>query len=173
MPEATPDPMAKWTPVPDWSAARLTRPDWDAVHVAGQFQTLISGDLAAAFARLDPQPHSVGLWQIARGPAAIRIGRDRALLVGSQAFASGWGWREDGWAASDASDAYCMLSLTGAALRSIIAEATSADIDAGSPSAAVQFAGVPALLYRLREDEARLHVEAALAPYVWRWLETR
>lgn len=173
MPEAMPDPMAKWAPVPGWSAARLARPGWSAAYIAGEFQTLLSGDLTAAFARLDPQPVSVGLWQLARLPAAIRIGRDRALLVGAQAFALSSGWQEGGWAASDASDAYSVLSLTGSALRSIIAEATSADIDAGSPSAAIQFAGVPALLYRVREDEARLHVEAALAPYVWRWLETR
>jgi len=173
MPEATPDPMAKWTPVPDWSAARLTRPGWNAAYIAGLFQTLISGDLTAAFARLDPRPVSVGFWQIAHAPAAIRIGRDRALLVGSQAFTVGWGWREDGWAATDASDAYGVLSLGGRALREIVSEATSADVDADSPSAAVQFAGVPALLYRVCADEARLHVEAALAPYVWRWLETR
>src|SRR3569833_1324441 len=173
MPEATPDPMAKWTPVPDWSTARLTRPGWNAAYVEGQFQTLISGDLAAAFAGLDPQPVSVGLWGMAAAPATVRIGRDRALLVASQPFASGWGWRQDGWAATDASDAFRVLSLSGPALRSVIAEATSADIDAGSPSAAIQFAGVPALLYRVAEREARLHVEASFAPYVWRWLETR
>jgi hypothetical protein len=173
MPEATPDPMAKWTPVPDWTTARLTRPGWNAAYVAGLFQTLISGDLTAAFARLDPQPVSVGLWRIARAPAAIRIGRERALLVASRAFALGWGWREEGWAATDASDAYGVLSLSGPALRQLVAEATSAEVEAGSPSAAIHFAGVPALLYRVREDEARLHVEAALAPYVWRWLETR
>ena len=137
MSEATPDPMAKWTPVPDWSAARLTRPGWNAAWLGGLFQTLMSGDLDAAFARLAPKPASIGLWRIARAPAAIRIGRDRALLVSSRAIAMDWGWREGGWAATDASDAYSVLSLAGPALRSIIAEATSADIDASSPSAAI------------------------------------
>jgi hypothetical protein len=173
MPDAFPDPMKKWTPVPDWSAAQLTRPDWRAEVVAELFQTLLTGDLIAAFASQHPQPASIGLWQIAPAPAAIRIGRDRALVVSSEAFAPGWGWRDDGWSASDASDAYVVFALSGPALRRIVAEATSADIDAGSPSAAIQFAGAPALLYRVAEDEAWLHVETALAPYVWRWLETR
>ena len=173
MPDEFPDPMKKWTPAPDWSTARLTRPDWRAEVVGGLFQTLLTGDLAAAFASQHPQPASIGLWQIAPACAAIRIARDRALLVSSQSFAPDWGWRDDGWAASDASDAYSVLSLIGPALRALVAEATSADIDGASRSAAIQFAGAPALLYRVAEDEARLHVETALAPYVWRWLETR
>jgi hypothetical protein len=173
MAEATPDPMAKWTPIPDWSEARLARPDWRASFVFGLHQTLISGDVKAAFTQLDPHAASVGLWEIARAPAAIRIGRDRALWVASQPFPIKWGWREEGWAATDASDAYSVLSLAGPALRELVAEATSAELDGGSPSAAIQFAGVPALLYRTAEDDARLHIEAAFAPYVWRWLETR
>jgi hypothetical protein len=173
MREAFPDPMAKWTPSPDWSAARLARPEWQAAPVAGLYQTLLTGDLAAAFAALDPRPESVGLWQIARAPAAIRIARDRALLISSQAPAIEWGWRDEGWAATDASDAYSVFSLAGPALRAIVAEATSAEVEAGSRSAAIQFAGVAALLYRTAEDEAWLHVETGFAPYVWRWLESR
>jgi heterotetrameric sarcosine oxidase gamma subunit len=173
MHEAFPDPMAKWSPAPDWSTARLTRPDWRAAPVDGLHQTLLTGDLAAALATFDPRPASVGLWDVARAPAAVRIARDRALVVSSQAPATAWGWRDEGWAASDASDAYIVLSLAGPALREIVAEATSADLDRGSRSAAIQFAGVAALLYRAAEDEARLHVEASWAAYVWRWLETR
>ena len=173
MPDAFPDPMKKWTPLPDWNTARLTRPDWRVHVVDGLFQTLLTGYLAAAFASQHPQPASVGFWGIAPTRAAIRVGRDRALLVSPQKFAPGFGWRDDGWAASDASDAYSVLSLIGPALRTLVAEATSADIDGASRSAAIQFAGAPALLYRVAEDEARLHVETALAPYVWRWLETR
>ena len=173
MREAFPDPMAKWTPTPDWRAARLARPDWRAAPVLGLHQTLLSGDLAAGFAALSPKLESVGLWRIAPAPAAIRIARDRALVVSSQAPVLPWGWHDAGWAATDASDAFIVFELAGAALRSLVAEATSADLDADSPSAAIQFAGVAALLYRATEDCARLHVEFPFAPYVWRWLETR
>lgn len=173
MPEPAADPMAKWTPTPDWATVRLERSGWSAAPVAGLFQTLLSGDLAAALARLDPAPASVGFWAIASPErAAIRIGRDRALLVGASPLGLATGWRA-GYAASEASDAYAVLQLAGADLRALVAEATAADPEAGSPSAAILFAGVPALLYRVAEAQARLHVEAPLAPYVWRWLETR
>jgi sarcosine oxidase gamma subunit len=166
--------MAKWTPVADRSASRLVRPGWTASCVEGLSQILLSGDLEAAFAAFDPRPASVGLWGIASPErAAIRIGRDRALLATQAPVALDAGWRSEGFAASDASDACAVLSLSGAELRELVAEATAADLDAGSPSAAILFAGVPALLYRVAEAEARLHVEAALWPYVWRWLETR
>ena len=174
MPEVLPDAMAKWTPAPDWSAARLKRADWRASPVDGLIQLLVSGDLEAAFATLSPPPASTGLWEIARGSlVAVRIGRDRALLASRAAIDLPRGWQAGGWAATDASDAYQIFDIEGPALRQIVAEATSADVEAGSRSAAIQFASVPALLYRTAEDCARLHVEAALAPYVWRWLETR
>ena len=83
------------------------------------------------------------------------------------------GWRAAGWAATDASDGYGVLSLGGGELRALIAEASSADVETASPSASILFAGVPALLYRVAEDEARLHAEAPWLPYLWRWLETR
>ena len=171
MPE--PDPMAKWTLPPDWGTARIARAGLTIAPVAGLHLTRLGGDLEAAFAALTPRPASIGLWEIADAEAvAIRIGRDRALLVATKPCPLAPGWR-NGFAVSDASDGYVTLSLAGEGLRALVAEATAADIDAGSPSAAILFAGVPALLYRTGATEARLHVEAPLAPYVWRWLETR
>jgi hypothetical protein len=151
------DPMAKWTPAPDFSAARLERPGLTATPLHGLKQTLVSGDLAGIA--------TVGFWGIAPPPRyAIRIARDRALFIGEAPA---------GFVASEASDAYAVFALEGEGLRALVAEACAADPDAGSPSAAALFAGVPALLYRVAEGEARLHVEASLAAYVWRWLETR
>lgn len=173
MPEALVDPMAKWTPPPDWGAAQIARADLLVRPVQGLSQTLLSGDLQAAFASLAPRVESIGFWQKAQARAAIRISRDRALLVSAEPLAALEGWRPGGWAASDASDAYAVFDISGAGLRGLVAEATAADLDAGSPSAAILFAGVPALLYRVAPDTARLHVEAAFAPYLWRWLEMR
>ena len=58
-------------------------------------------------------------------------------------------------------------------MRAVVAEATGADLVAGSPSAALLFAGINAILYRMAEDRARIHVEAGFGPYLWRWLEER
>jgi hypothetical protein len=166
--------MAKWTPAPDWRTAEIARADLKIRPVRGLTQFLLSGDLQAAFASFDPRPESVGLWSIAQeGRMAIRISRDRALLASATPLAAPQGWRPGGWAASDASDAYGVFEFTGVGLRDLVAEETAADLDAGSPSAAILFSGVPALLYRRAPDTARLHIEAALAPYIWRRLETR
>ena len=66
-----------------------------------------------------------------------------------------------------------MIDIDGPSMRDVLAEATSVDLDAGSPSASLLFAGVNAILYRMAEDRARLHVEAGFGPYLWRWLEER
>ena len=66
-----------------------------------------------------------------------------------------------------------MLELDGAGLLTLVSEATAADLDAGSRSASIMFAGIPCLLYRTGQMTARLHVERPLATYVWHWLERR
>ena len=171
---AMPDPMAKWTPTPDWATAEIVREGWRARPVPGLTLTLIGGRLDAAIAQLAPGAPSVGLWQVAPDlPIALRIGRDKAMLVATGDPVAFSGWREGGWTASDASDAQTVFEIAGPAAPGIFPEAVLADLEAGSPSAAILFAGVPALLHRVRPDAARLHVESALAPYVWRWLETR
>ena len=106
-------------------------------------------------------------------PCVVRIARDRALIVSAGQLAVEPGWRSDGWAATPADDVYAVLEIEGAGLPALVSEATSADLDAGSPSASVMFAGIPCLLYRTGQTTARLHVERPLATYVWHWLERR
>ncbi len=169
-----PDPMARWTPPPDWTRARLSRDRWSARPVLGLSQTLVSGDLSRALEALAAHANSIGAWEIAlEAPTAIRIGRDRLLLVSEAPGAAATGWRAEGWASSDVSDALAIFELAGDDLAELVSEATSLDLSAPGPSAAILFAGVGALLYRTRADVARLHVENAHAAYIWRWLETR
>lgn len=165
------DAATKWTPAPDWREAALDRASWSARPVFGLGQTLVSGDLAAFRAALAPDAAEPGLWQVAAGDALVRIARDRALLVTAQPQAVEPGWAEGGWAVSPADDAWTVLDLSGESLGALCAQATAADLEAGSPSAALLFAGVACLLYRTAAETARLHVEAGFAPYVWRWLE--
>ena len=173
-PTAMPDPMAKWTPVPDWRSVQIERPDWSARPVQGLSLVLVGGRIDLAIAALAPGAEDLGLWQIARGEAqAIRIGRDKALIVTSRAVAVQPGWNPEGWSATAAESAFGVIDIAGPALRDIVSEASAADIDSGSRSAAVLFAGIPCLLTRIAHDTARVIVEAGYTPYLWRWLETR
>ena len=168
------DPMAKWSPAPDWSHAELVRKSWRARPVIGLTLTLIGGKLDRALAALAPSAESVGLSQVAAAmPYALRIGRDKALLVALGERLEQAGWREEGWTASDATDAQVVFEIEGDAVQEILSEAVASDLNLGSPSAAVLFAGVPVLLSRSPGSAVRLHVETSLGAYVWRWLEKR
>ena len=92
-------------------------------------------------------------------PYALRISRDQALLVTQTPLVVADGWH-GGYALSRMDDAYAMLDLSGDDAAESVAEATASDLAAGSPSAAVMFAGLKALL-AAREGGFRLHIEAA------------
>ena len=169
-----PDPMAKWSPVPDWTTATIDRAGWSARPVFGLSIAFVGGYVAAALAALAPDMQVLGLWQIAAGPDyAIRIARDRALIVTREPLTFKTGWDTGGWSVTEAESAYGVIDLSGEALADIVSEATAADIETGSRSASVLFAGVPCLLIRMSETTARLHMEIGYMPYLWRWLETR
>ena len=161
-----------WTPAPDWSVP-LAGEGFSARCISGLGQILVSGDLAAATAALAPGAGEVGLWQVAAGECyRVRIARDRALLVTPSPLAVEPGWRS-GYAATPCDDAFAVIEISGAALPDIMAEAVAADLDAGSRSAAVQFAGSTALVYRTAPQVARLHIESPLAAWLWAWLSGR
>jgi hypothetical protein len=161
-----------WTPSPDWSTARIERKGWSAEPVFGLGQTLVSGDVEAALDELAPGGAEVGLWEITdTDRVLVRIARDRALLVTPRPVDLAPGWRQAGYAVTPCDDAYAVLALKGSGTADLLATAAAADIEAGSRSASLLVAGVPALLYRVAPDVARIHVEAPLAAYVWTWLE--
>lgn len=167
------DSAAKWPAFPDWTVAVVERDGWRARPVRGLSQVLVSGDFGTALARHAPGATEVGLWSVAAGdPVAARIARDRVLLVGREPLEVPPGWN-GGWAASPAGDAWFVVDIEGPSMAEIVREATAADLDASSPSAAILFAGVRSILYRRAERHARLHVEAPYGPYLWRWLEAR
>lgn len=166
------DAADKWSPVPDWSTAVLDRDGWRARPRPGLFRLHLAGRIEAAIAQLAPDAPLLGLWQIAtHAPAVLRIARDRALIESRMPLPAIHGWNADGWAATPADDAWMAFDIEGANLRALMAQALTADLEAGSPSAMVHFAGVPALLVRAAPDTARVTVEAGLAAYLWRWLE--
>lgn len=168
------DAATKWPKFPAWDGAGLERGNWRARAVLGLKQTLVSGDLAGARGKL-PRPFAeTGLWAVATGPDVIvRAARDRALLVSPDKIPLTPGWHGEGWAVSPADGGFAVFELSGIGVEELVREAVSADLGAASPSAASFFAGVACLLYRTAPEIALLHVETALGPFVWRWLEAR
>ncbi|TYR32283.1 hypothetical protein FY036_10730 [Mesorhizobium microcysteis] len=162
-----------WTPVPDWTTARIERDGLSVRRIAGLGQMLISGDLRGAVAGLAPGVSEIGLWSLAEADSYfVRSARDRGLLVTPAPQHVAPGWRE-GYVATPCDDAYAVLELAGSGLAEMVAEATSVDLEAGSRSAAVLFAGVTVFLYRTAPSTARLHVESPMASYLWKWLDER
>lgn len=167
------DSATKWPAFPDWGDAVIDRADWSARPVLGLSQVMVSGDFAAALAAHAPGAAVVGLWGLAIADlVAAPIARDRVLVVGPAPLDIPFGWN-GGWAASSASDAWFVVDLEGPAVEEVVREGTAADLGASSPSAAILFAGVQAILYRRAERHARLHVEVPFGPYLWRWLDER
>ncbi|MBP0437238.1 hypothetical protein [Tianweitania sediminis] len=178
MPEPLPKTMADrgtfWTQAPDWRSVVLQYDSWTARPVLGLHRLLVSGNLDAALGMFAPAVPSIGLWQVAAGSVhPIRVGRDRMLLTAAKPLVATPGWNASGFAVSPATDAYVTIEISGPGLRALVSEMTFADLEEGSPSAATLVCGQQALLHRVDEQTARIHVEAPLGTYVWHWLETR
>ena len=160
----------------NWSRARrpegrlIDRPRLVADALSGRGHALISGDLEAAIGALAPGAPLIGLHAVApAGAHALRIARDRALLVTPAPVHMADGWR-DGWCATDVSDGWAAVEISGPDAPLALMQGTSADLAAGSPSAAVMFAGLRCLLART-EAGFRLHVEAPWLEALLTWLE--
>jgi hypothetical protein len=159
-----------------WPAARgragllIDRPRLQARALDGLGQTLISGDLDAALGALAPGAPTLGLYALApQGAHALRIGRASALLVTPAAIAAPDGWR-DGWCATSVDDGWAAVEVFGADAPHALAQGTSADLGAASPSAAVIVFGLRGLLART-EAGFRLHVEAPWLETLLTWLD--
>jgi hypothetical protein len=138
--------------------------------LSGLGQTLISGDLEAAIAALAPGASMLGLYALAdEGAHTLRIGRASALLVTPAPLAVAEGWRE-GWCATAVDDGWAAVEVTGAGAPDALAQGTSADLAGGSPSTAVMFAGLRALLVRTSAG-FRLHVESPWLETLLTWLD--
>ncbi len=154
----------RWPPARGRAGLLIDRPRLQARALDGLGQTLISGDLETAVAALAPGAPTLGLYAFApEGAHALRIGRTSGLLVTPAPIAALDGWR-DGWCATPVDDGWAAVEVTGADASQALAEATSASLDAGSPSAAIVFFGLRGLLARTSAG-LRVHVEAP-------WLET-
>ncbi len=159
-----------WTPARPARGILAARPGFAARSVAGLGQTLVSGDLDAALAALAPGAPLIGLYGLAPdGAYALRVARDRALLVTPAPIGPADGWRQ-GWCATAVDDGWAAVDVEGDGAGLVLMQGTSADLAAGSPSAAVLFAGQRVLLAR-RPNGFRLHVEAPRLEALLKWLD--
>lgn len=164
----------RWPAAPDWSTARIEGRGATAKSVAGLHQMLVSGDLDAWNAAAGLSGHGVGALALATGKAwQLRLARNRLLAVSEKPFAMEPGWH-NGFAATRMDGALHVFEIEGKGIDGVIANAMTLDPDAKSPSAAVLFAGVNAIVYRYDAvDRLRVHVDRGLAPYLWEWLNSR
>jgi hypothetical protein len=134
----------------------------------GLGQTLVSGDLEAALKALAPGAPLVGFCGRAPdGPHALP--RDRALLVTLAPLGAADGWRE-GFCATTVDDGWAVVEVEGPDAPLVLIQGTAADLSAGSPSAAVLFAGERCLIART-VGGFRLHVEAPWLEALMTWLD--
>jgi hypothetical protein len=159
-----------------WPAARgragllIDRPRLQARAQDGLGQTLVSGNVEAAVAALAPGAPTLGLYALAPdGAHALRIGRASALLVTPSAISAPDGWR-DGWCATSVDDGWAAVEVSGADAPQALMQATSADLAAGSPSAAILVFGLRGLVAQTKAG-FRLHVEAPWLETLLAWLD--
>jgi sarcosine oxidase gamma subunit len=159
-----------WAPARRGEGTLIDRPLLRARALIGRGHALISGELEAAIAALAPDAPLVGLYApVPEGAHALRIARDRALLVTRAPLGAADGWR-DGWCATGVDDGWSAIDVEGFDAPSALAQGTSADLAADSPSAAVLFAGLRCLLVRT-DAGFRLHVEAPWLEALLTWLD--
>jgi hypothetical protein len=158
-----------WTPARRAHGLLIERPRLAARALPARGHALISGDLEAAIASLAPGAPLLGLYAPApEGAHGVRVARDRALLATPAPLGAVGG--ADSWFATSVDDGWVAVDVEGEDALSALAQGTSADLAAASPSAAVLFAGLRCLL--LRTDAGfRLHVEAHRLEALLAWLD--
>ena len=160
----------------DWAQARpfdgtlVARPGFSVRALTGIGQTLVSGDCEAAVAAIAPGAPTIGLYQrVPEAAHALRIARDRALIVTPAPLALDDGFR-DGYCITRLDDGFAALEVEGEGAPLVLMQGCAEDLSAGSPSAAVLFAGLRVLLAGAQAG-FRLHVERSGAEALLTWLD--
>lgn len=127
---------------------------------------MISGELDAAIAALAPRAPVLGCGaEAGQGPHAIRIARDRALLVTPAPLDVVPGW-QGGHAISLADDLYAVITLEGPRGEEIASACTATPLDGSSPSATTLFGGLGAHVTR-SGDRLVIRVQSPDAAALW------
>ncbi|MEZ5791477.1 MAG: hypothetical protein R3D34_12070 [Nitratireductor sp.] len=164
------DAAVKWSPLPVWEQAVISGEGFSVRPLFGLHRLLVSDKMAGAIKLAMPAEKPIGFMAETRDEnAVLQIARDRVLMVSNRPLELSPGWHKQGFAVSEASDAWLCLELTGENRMSVLSQGTSLDPASGSPSAMVQFAGVPCAIHQARGGRILLHVECGQAAYLWAW----
>ncbi|MEW9613242.1 sarcosine oxidase subunit gamma family protein [Shinella sp. S4-D37] len=161
-----------WRPEPDWAEACLAGPGITILAITSLTQRLVSGDLGRFLAQYD-LGGDVGGLKVASGERyAVRLARDRMLVVGLATDECADGWHAAGYAVTSIGSGQRVLEMRGEGVRDLLARAVTVDPDHAGPSAAMPFGGVTCAVYCHEGPQAlRVHVERGLAASLWEWLE--
>lgn len=173
-----PDRGKFWSPVPDWSAVAIRRPDLAIAVAPADAIWLVSGDLPKFLAHHLDGVDCAGPKDVCDGDRyALRLGPDRLLYVrrvAPQGQPDLPGWSTDHVAVTDVSDGFLLFDVTGPSALDVMAMGAEYDFAAGpalpTESAAMVFAGFRVSVARIAAGW-RLHVERSSAPALWHWLE--
>jgi hypothetical protein len=160
-----------WPPIGDSAPAWvIDRDDLRVEQLDGLHQSLVSGALPAAAALVGAELPGLGLFADSALPnCAVRVARDRMLLVGPQPLNAEPGWHEPGFALSSVDNGLQAYALSGASVTALLRAGTAIDPCASSPCASLLFGGFTAIAYRC-QGLLRLHVERSLAHAFEAWL---
>lgn len=161
----------KWTSPPDWASATLSAPGVEIRSLPGLIQSFVSGDLEAWASASCMAARGIGAFGAATGDSyCVQVARDRLLAVSANDLQVAPGWHEAGFAITPVGAALHVFEARGASLAALSARAVTLPEEAGSPSAALVFGGVHAVVYS-HDDTLRVHVDRSLAAYLWVWME--
>ncbi|WP_109565835.1 hypothetical protein [Jannaschia seohaensis] len=131
-------------------------------------QTLVSGPGVLSH----PGPPQIGWPEIGpEGPVALRLRRDRVLLVDGPVMAEGWD-AATGCAVTDMGSGLAVLQIKGPAAFDIVGRGAELSLDTPSRSVARLVFGLEVALYRHGQaDRIRLHVDRSLTGTLWAALQ--
>jgi hypothetical protein len=139
--------------------------------VVPERQTVISGPYRACL-NLSGFQQAVGWPHAEPGESyALRLRRDRVLVVNGPVLADGWN-AEHGVAVSDMTDGFAVIDLQGSDCLFVLRRGTEVSIEMPSASCIRLFAGHEVILFSRGTDAYRLHVARGHLEAIWVLLTT-
>lgn len=158
------DRSAFWAEMPDTMAG----PGLGVQVLPPLPQLMVSGDLNRFLAAHDLPPAGGLLAQTTGNRFALRLARNRMLVVGVNLEPKAAGWA-DGCATTPMTGGLAVVQITGPDAMALFARGTAVDPACASPSAALTFAGIAVIAY-CHDGALRLHLDPALLPYLMSWI---
>lgn len=160
----------EWKGLPPAQGDRLELEGATARLLPPKGALLVSGSLKPAINRFARGSRTIGVFGEEKdGSLAIRIARDRALLITPQPLEVQAGWNRAGYMVTPADDLFIAVSLTGEKADALMSLLVALPLTATSPSASLMLAGLPALVTRI-EGGYCIRVERSHVTALWQHL---